>query len=68
MQNLKKPYLEAIQRILRYIKRIIDHGLFYMKGEILQMVKYCEANYAWDHDSQKSMTRYVFKFGLMAMS
>lgn len=32
MQKPKKPHLEAVKRILRYIKGTIDWGLFYEKG------------------------------------
>ncbi|KAE8688597.1 hypothetical protein F3Y22_tig00110963pilonHSYRG00163 [Hibiscus syriacus] len=33
MQNPKKPHLEAVRRILRYVKNTIDYGLLYKKGE-----------------------------------
>ncbi|KAE8720906.1 tir-nbs resistance protein [Hibiscus syriacus] len=33
MQNPKKPHLEAVRRILRYVKSTIDYGLLYKKGE-----------------------------------
>ncbi|KAE8676439.1 hypothetical protein F3Y22_tig00111614pilonHSYRG00169 [Hibiscus syriacus] len=63
MQNPKKPHLEAVQRILRYVKNTIDYGLLYKKGEDCKLVGYCDADYAGDHDTRRSTTGYVFKLG-----
>ncbi|KAE8675571.1 tir-nbs resistance protein [Hibiscus syriacus] len=63
MQNPKKPHLEAVRRILRYVKSIIDYGLLYKKGEDCKLVGYCDADYARDHDTKRSTTGYVFKLG-----
>ncbi|KAE8704478.1 hypothetical protein F3Y22_tig00110450pilonHSYRG00264 [Hibiscus syriacus] len=62
MQNPKKPHLEAVRRILRYVKNTIDYGLLYKKGEDCKLVSYC-ADYAGDHDTRRSTTGYVFKLG-----
>ena len=53
MQNPKKPHLEAVRRILRYVKSTIDYGLLYKKGEDCKLVGYCDADYAGDHVGQK---------------
>ncbi|KAE8663053.1 hypothetical protein F3Y22_tig00113123pilonHSYRG00166 [Hibiscus syriacus] len=63
MQNPKKPHLEAVRRILRYVKNTIDYGLLYKKGEDCKLVGYCDADYAGDHDTRRSTTGYVFKLG-----
>ncbi|KAE8694951.1 hypothetical protein F3Y22_tig00110761pilonHSYRG00036 [Hibiscus syriacus] len=63
MQNPKKPHLEAVRRILRYMKNTIDYGLLYKKGEDCKLVGYCDADYAEDHDTRRSTTGYVFKLG-----
>ncbi|KAE8676518.1 PLAC8 family protein [Hibiscus syriacus] len=63
MQNPKKPYLEEVRRILRYVKSTIDYGLLYKKCEDYKLVGYCEADYAGDHDTRRSTTGYVFKLG-----
>ncbi|KAE8736454.1 PLAC8 family protein [Hibiscus syriacus] len=63
MQNPKKPHLEAVRRILRYVKNTIDYGLLYKKGEDYKLVGYCDADYAGDHDTRRSTTGYVFKLG-----
>ena len=46
MQNPKKPHLEAIRRILRYVKSTIDYGLLYKKGGDNKLVGYCDVDYA----------------------
>ncbi|KAE8723067.1 PLAC8 family protein [Hibiscus syriacus] len=48
IQNPKKPHLEAVRRILRYVKNTIDYGLLYKKGEDCKLVGYCDADYAGD--------------------
>ncbi|KAM1206869.1 hypothetical protein EV1_007562 [Malus domestica] len=68
MQNPKKPHLEAVRRILRYVKSTIDYGLLYKKGEDCKLVGYCDADYAGDHDTRRSTTGYVFKLGSRTIS
>ncbi|XP_017187340.1 uncharacterized mitochondrial protein AtMg00810-like [Malus domestica] len=63
MQNPNKPYLEAVRRILRYVKSTIDYGLLYKKCEDGKLVGYCDANFARDHDTRRSTTGYGFKIG-----
>ncbi|KAE8688791.1 PLAC8 family protein [Hibiscus syriacus] len=63
MQNPKKPHLEAVRRILRYVKSTIDYGLLYKKGEDCKLVGYFDVDYAGDHDTRRSTTEYVFKLG-----
>jgi hypothetical protein len=33
MQNPKKPHLEAVRRILRYVKGTVDYDIMYHRGE-----------------------------------
>ncbi|XP_028100619.1 uncharacterized protein LOC114299981 [Camellia sinensis] len=68
MQKPKKPHLDAVRRILRYVKDTIDFGLMYKKGEDCKLVGYCDANYARDHDTHRSTTGYVFMLGSGAIS
>ncbi|KAM1254549.1 hypothetical protein ACFX2G_029491 [Malus domestica] len=63
MQNPKKPHLEAVRRILRYVKSTIDYGFLYKKGEDCKLVGYCDADYAGDHNTRRSTIGYVFKLG-----
>ncbi|WMV44899.1 hypothetical protein MTR67_038284 [Solanum verrucosum] len=68
MQKPKKPHLEAIRKILRYVKRTIDYGLFYMKRASCKIIGYCDADYAGNHDTRRSTTGYVFNLGSAAVS
>ncbi|KAE8735856.1 Detected protein of unknown function [Hibiscus syriacus] len=68
MQNPKKPHLEEVRRILRYVKSTIDYGLLYKKGEDCKLVGYCDVDYAGDHDTRRSTTGYVFKLGSKTIS
>jgi len=63
MQKPKKPHLEAVRRILRYVKSTIDYGIFYKRGEIIKLEGYCDADYAGDHDTRRSTTGYAFSLG-----
>ncbi|KAE8730369.1 tir-nbs resistance protein [Hibiscus syriacus] len=63
MYRQLKPHLEAVRRILRYVKTTIDYGLLYKKGEDCKLVGYCDADYTRDHDTRRSTTGYVFKLG-----
>ncbi|XP_058101124.1 secreted RxLR effector protein 161-like [Magnolia sinica] len=68
MQTPKKPHLEAVRRILRYLKGMIDLGLLYKKGGACKIVGYCDADYGGDHDTRRSTTGYVFNYGSGAIS
>ena len=64
MQNLKKPHLEMVRQILRYMKSTINYNLLYKKGESCKLTGYCGVDYARDHDTRRSTTGYVFELGL----
>ncbi|XP_062118705.1 secreted RxLR effector protein 161-like [Humulus lupulus] len=63
MQHPKKPHLEAVRRMLGYVKDSINNGLLYKKGDEVKIVGYCDVDYAGDHDTRRSTTGYVFKLG-----
>ncbi|KAL0405346.1 UNVERIFIED_CONTAM: Retrovirus-related Pol polyprotein from transposon TNT 1-94 [Sesamum latifolium] len=68
MQNPKKPHLEAVRRILRYVKGTLSYGIMFKKCEDCKLVGYCDADYAGDHDTRRSTTGYVFMLGFGAVS
>ena len=43
------------------MKNTIDYGLLYRRGEYCKLVDYCDADYAGDHDTRRSITGYIFK-------
>ena len=63
MQSPKKSHLETAHRILRYIKGTIDYGVFYKTGAQVEVIGYCDADYAGDHDTRRSTTGYMFSLG-----
>ncbi|KAF7810522.1 putative mitochondrial protein [Senna tora] len=68
MQSPKKPHLEAIRRILRYVKGTLDYGIFYRKGPSCKLKGYSDADYAGDCDTRRSTTGYVMSIGSGAVS
>ena len=48
MSNPKKPHLDAVRRILRYVKGTINFGILYKKTNDCQMMEYCDADYVGD--------------------
>ncbi|CAA0823425.1 cysteine-rich RLK (RECEPTOR-like protein kinase) 8 [Striga hermonthica] len=68
MEKPKKPHLELVRRILRYVKGSIDYGLFCQRNKDTKIVGYCDADYAGCGDTRRSTTGYVFKFGSAAIS
>ncbi|KAL0423113.1 UNVERIFIED_CONTAM: Retrovirus-related Pol polyprotein from transposon TNT 1-94 [Sesamum radiatum] len=68
LQNPKKSHLEAVHRILRYVKSTLGYGIMFKKGEDCRLVGYCDADYAGDHDTRRSTTGYVFILGSEAGS
>ena len=63
MQTPKKSHLEAVRRILRYIKGTLDLGLFYKSQITCKLEGYCDADYAGDYDTRRSTTGYAFSLG-----
>ncbi|XP_062094194.1 secreted RxLR effector protein 161-like [Humulus lupulus] len=60
MQHPKKPHLEAMRQMLRYVKDTINYDLLYKKGDEVKIVGCCDAG---DHDTHRSTNGYVFKLG-----
>ncbi|XP_073057014.1 secreted RxLR effector protein 161-like [Primulina eburnea] len=63
MQIPKKPHLDAIRGILRYVKNTLGYGILYKKDESCKLFGYYDADYSGDHDTRRSTTWYVFMLG-----
>lgn len=50
MQHPKKPYLEVVKLILRYMKGMLDFGLM-NKRDACKVVGYYDDDYVGDHDT-----------------
>ena len=68
MSNPKKPHLDAVRRILRYVKGTINFGIQYKKTNDCQVMGYCDADYAGDCGTRRSTTRYFLSLGTGAIS
>ncbi|XP_058733711.1 secreted RxLR effector protein 161-like [Vicia villosa] len=60
ISNPKEVHMLEAKRILRYIKSIIDLGIFYWKGCRDELVAYTNNGYACDIDDRKSTSGYLF--------
>ncbi|GJR94663.1 hypothetical protein Tco_0266837, partial [Tanacetum coccineum] len=49
-----KKHLEAIKRIFRYLKEIINMGLWYPKDNVMSLTAYADADHAGCQDSRRS--------------
>lgn len=68
MQNPKKPHLDAVRQIIRCVKSTLGYGIMCKRGGDCKLVGYYDADYAGNHDTHSSTTRYVFMFGSGAIS
>lgn len=68
MSTPKKPHLDAIRRILRYVKGTLNYGILYKKTKKCQVIGYCDADYAGDCDTRRSTTGYLFSLGSGAIT
>ena len=63
MSNPKKPHLDAVKRILRYVKGTINFGIIYKETKNCRVMEYCDADYAGDCGTQRSTIIYFFSLG-----
>lgn len=54
--NPKMEYWKAVKRILRYLKGTSSHGITYKCNGNNQIIGYCDADYANDEETRKSIT------------
>ena len=60
MENPTEIHLLVAKRILRYLQEPRDFGLFYKKGEKLELFGFTDSDYAGDQDDRRSTSGYVF--------
>jgi hypothetical protein len=66
MQTPRKPHLDAVRRILRYIKHTLQCGIFYEAKSKLH--GYTDANWAGNVSDRRSTSGFMFSFGSGAIS
>jgi hypothetical protein len=63
MQTPRKPHLDVVRRILKYIKHILHCGIFYETKSQLQIHGYTDANWASNVSNRRSTSGFMFSFG-----
>jgi len=61
--NPKQSHLNAVKRILKYVKGTTDVGLFYSKQTNQNLVGFCDADWAGNLDDRRSTTGGCFFLG-----
>lgn len=54
---------EGVKRILRFLKASINHGISFSGRNKLELVGFCDSDYAGDLDNRRSTSGYVFLLG-----
>jgi hypothetical protein len=68
MQTPRKPHLDAMRRILRYIKHTLQCGNFYEAKSQLQVHGYTDVNWVDNVSDRRSTNGFMFSFGRGAVS
>nr|GFA62053.1 ribonuclease H-like domain, reverse transcriptase, RNA-dependent DNA polymerase [Tanacetum cinerariifolium] len=63
MQDPKDQHLKAVKQVIRYIKRIKEHGIIYKKEGGCKITGYSDSSYGINTDQGKGTTGIVFYFG-----
>jgi len=63
MQTPRKPHLDVVMHILRYIKHTLYYGIFDEANSQLQVHGYTDANWASNVSNRRSTSGFMFSFG-----
>jgi hypothetical protein len=63
MQTPRKPHLDAMRHILKYIKHTLQCGIFYEAKSQLQIHGYTDANWAGNVSDRRLTNGFMFSFG-----
>lgn len=65
MQSLRKPHLDAVRSIMRYMKATTHYGLFYAHGKELDVYGYRDAD--WVGSSYETRDLLVVMLSLLGV-
>ncbi|MCO5610655.1 hypothetical protein L7F22_064894 [Adiantum nelumboides] len=68
MQLPRKPRLDAMRRIMRYVRSTLDYALFYDAGTQVQVHGYTDSDWANSVSDRRSTSGYMFSFGSAAVT
>lgn len=63
MQAPLESHWKVVKRILRYLKGTLHHGLHLRKSPTLDLVAFCDVDWASDPDDQRSTLGFCVYFG-----
>ena len=58
MDQPRQPHLEAVHRVLRYIKGSLGQGIFFPSSTDFRLKAFCDADWAACLDTRRSVTRF----------
>ncbi|MCO5613294.1 hypothetical protein L7F22_067570 [Adiantum nelumboides] len=68
MQLLRKPHLDVMRHILRYVRATLDYALFYDAGTQVQVHGYTHSDWVGSVSDCRSTSGYMFSFGSRAIT
>jgi len=68
MQTPRKPHLDVVKRILKYIKHILQCEIFYQAKNRLQIHGYTDVDWAGNVLNRRLTSGFMFSFGSGAVS
>ena len=68
MHEPRRPHLDAVHRLLRYLKGSSGQGLFFPSKGDLNLVGFCDADWAGDITTRRSVTGYCVFLGKALIS
>ncbi|MCO5552984.1 hypothetical protein L7F22_006504 [Adiantum nelumboides] len=66
MQLPRKPHLDAVRRIMRYVRATLDYALFYDADTQVQVHGYTDSDWVGSVSNRRSTSGYMFSFGSAA--
>ena len=69
MEKPSQEHLNAVKRVIRYVKGTADYGILDKKGESnSELIGYSDSDFSGDVGDQKSTSGHIFFLGGMAIS